>query len=355
MANKPVFNTTWLQSKKPENFDDPNHDLIYKRKVNDVPKIKTHITNSCTIAWNSITIDEKGRVFTCACDGHVPFPVGYVEDFNTFDEIFSSPQAQLTQQSILKKEFEYCATPQCGVETINKSYYEGSIYLAIQVDISCNLSCPSCRERLIFLNDKTILNEKFKLAERIHSWISSIDKKVIIEFAGGDPLASLVYLDMMELFSTSTNVKFQIRTNGLLLKTHFTKFDSKIKDKIHSMSISIDAASAETYELVRRGGKWDQLLNNLDYIKSSDIKNIKGNFVIQRDNINDIIPFVNFCKQYNLIPEFSVVEDWGTWHNFEEHCVHLPSSPYYTQFTKILTDPVFKENNVYIESLNNWL
>jgi MoaA/NifB/PqqE/SkfB family radical SAM enzyme len=227
--------------------------------------------------------------------------------------------------------------------------------LSIQLDISCNLSCPSCRERLIFLNNETILNEKFKLAEKIYSWISSIDKKVIIEFAGGDPLASLVYLDMMKLFSTLSNTRFIIRTNGLLLKTHFTKFDSKIKDKIHSLSISIDAASAKTYELVRRGGKWEQLLNNLDYVKSLDIKNIKGNFVIQRDNINDIIPFVNFCKQYNLIPEYWVIEDWGTWHNFEEHCVHLPSSPYYTQFTKIITDPVFKENNVYIESLNNWL
>lgn len=352
MSKNNKFNTTWLQPQRPDNYDDPNHDLIYKRKVQGVPSIKTHITNSCTVAWNSITIDEKGRVFTCACDGHVPFPVGYVQDFATFDEIFSSPQAKLTQHSILKKEFEYCATKFCGVESADRSYYEGKIYLAIQIDISCNLSCPSCRERLIFLNDQDILDSKFKLAEIMYTWISNTNKDVVIEFAGGDPLASLVYLKMMELFSASPNVKFQIRTNGLLLKTHLTKFGDKIKDKIISMSVSIDAASEETYEFVRRGGKWVQLLDNLEYLTSLNIENVSGNFVIQRDNINDVIPFINFCKQYNLIPSYWVVQDWGTWPNFEEHCVHLPTSPHYEEFKTALI--ALNQMNVH-HNLNNWL
>lgn len=349
MTNKSKFNTTWIQPQKPENFDDLNHDLVYKQRVQGVPSIKTHITNSCTIAWNSITIDEKGRVFTCACDGHVPFPVGQVKDFATFDDVFNSPQAILTQQSILKKEYEYCATKFCGIEAINKSYYEGSIYLAIQVDISCNLSCPSCRERLIFINDKEILDKKMQLAEIINKWISSTNKNIIIEFAGGDPFASLVYIDMMKLFSKSSNVKFQIRTNGILLKSHFNKFNL---GQIHSMSVSIDAASPDIYERVRRGGKWNTLIDNLKYLKSLDIKNTVGNFVIQRDNINDVVPFVDFCKQYNLIPNYWVVQDWGTWHNFEEHCVHLPTSPYYQEFKTAVAK--LDSLNI-LHNLNNWI
>lgn len=349
MKDKPTFNTTWVQKQKPLNFDDPNHDIVYKQKAQNVPSIKTHITNSCTVAWNSVTIDEKGRVFTCLCDGYVPFPVGNVEDFKSFNEIFSSPQALLTQESIVKKEFKYCATQFCGVESSNKSYRRGNIYLGINLDVSCNLSCPSCRERTIFINDKEILDNKLRLAKIIYSWIISTDKTIIIELAGGDPFVSLVYIDMIELFANADNAKFQIKTNGILLESHLGKFSS---DRIHSMSISIDAASADVYERVRRGGKWIQLLDNLEYLKSTNIKNVVGNFVIQRDNVGDIIPFVDFCQQYNLIPNYWVVQDWGTWINFEEHCVHIPASPYYQEFKQAVS--TLTSMNVY-HNLNNWL
>ena len=83
-----------------------------------------------------------------------------------------------------------------------------------------------------------------------------------------------------------------------------------------------------------------------------DIKNVAGNFVIQRDNIDDIVPFVGLCKKYNLNPNFWVVQDWGTWHNFEEHCVHLPTSPYYQEFKTAVAK--LDLMNIH-HNLSNWI
>jgi organic radical activating enzyme len=356
MAKNKKFNTMWIQSDKPNNWEDPNHDLVHKQKSFDLPKVKNQIKNSCNIAWNSLTIDEKGRVFTCICDGHVPFPVGYVQDFATFNEIFSSPQAQLTQQSILKKEYEYCATKFCGIESENKIYSEENIFLIIQTDTSCNITCPSCRERMIFINDETIIYNKHKQAEQMFKWINSTDKNVIVEFGGGEPLASLIYLKMLELFSTNNRVKFRIRTNGLLLKAHLPKFNPNILKNTLLLSISIDASSQQTYEKVRRGSKWNVLLDNLDYAKSLNFKfNRVGNFVVQKSNLDDVIPFIDLCKNYNLDPNFWVLQDWGTWHKFEEQCVHIPNSPDYKKFKEIFSNPIFAENNISMSAIKPWL
>ena len=355
MTNKPSFNTIWIQPRKPDNFDDPDHDLIYKRQVQGLPGIKTHISNSCHRPWNTITIDERGRIFTCICDGHVPFPVGHVNDFNSFEEIFNSPQAILTQQSIIKKEFEYCATQYCGIESTNKLVDPSEIYLVINIDNSCNLSCPSCRERIIFINDQDIISDKLKLSTRISTWIAKTNKKVVVEMSGnGDPFASLIYLDIVKLLAEFNNVYFIIKTNGLLLQAHLPKFNIPV-NRIVGLSVSIDAATEQIYNIVRRGGQWSQLLGNLEYLKRLGIKKLQGNFVIQRDNINDVIPFVEFCNQYNMYPRYAVLQDWGTWHNFEEHCVHIATSPYYEQFKKTINDPIFKKYKTNIDKLKSWI
>ena len=354
------FNTTWIQPKKPDNFDVQNHDLLYKQKAFDLPSIKLSIPYHCSLPWNTLTIDEQGRIFTCMCDGWVPFSVGTITDFLSFEEIFESQQAKLTQESVIKKEYNYCATKNCGIEIKDISVPDGIINLYINLDVSCNLSCPSCRERVIFLNDENLLEQKMKAARIIHSWLIKSQKKVIISFGGGDPFASLIYIDMIKLFSTVDNVFFIIKTNGLLLKKYFLEFNKLIK-KINEISVSIDAASATTYEITRRGGKWNTLLENLEYLKSLNIGNDSannknyGNFVIQRDNIDDVLPFIDFCNYYKLIPNFSIVQDWGTWHNYKEHCVHLPDSPHYEKFKQIITSPVFEQNNVDIRGIKQWI
>lgn len=245
-----VLNTNWVTKSKPVDFDHTDSDLEYKRSVSGLPSVKTNINTHCAIPWHLAAVDFKGRVFVCHC--YVPFSVGNVKDFSSFDEIFQSSQATLIKESILKKEYKYCATDLCGIKdkiNLPNSVTDTEYKLCVQLDNSCNISCPSCRERLIFINDKEIIKERFSWAEQMYQWITNTNKKVSIVLAGGDALASLLYRDVIELFSNAENVSFVIRTNGLLIKNHFNTLKKIISRS--DISISIDAATKETYEKVR--------------------------------------------------------------------------------------------------------
>jgi organic radical activating enzyme len=346
---KRSFNTIWTTKYEPENFNEPDSDLVYKRKAFNLPSIKTDIKYKCFVPFTNVTVDARGRVFVCHCDGFVPFPVGHVMDFKTFDEIFSSPEAVKIQESIASGEYNFCAVNHCGIRYVQKDLHT-SLKLFIQIDISCNITCPSCRERMVFIKDEKIIDNLFVLTERMKEWIAHTDQPVQVELAGGDPFASILYSRVIKSYSELPNIRFSLKTNGLLLEKNCHLIDT-IKDKT-SFSISIDAATEETYKIVRRGGQWDTLLHNLEYFVTLN-KFGMGNFVIQKTNYKECIEFVKFCKKYNLAPSFSVLQDWGTWDNFDEQVVHLRSSPYYEEFKQIFKDEIFKSVN--LSCIKFWL
>lgn len=354
---KPSFNTTWIQAVKPENFDNADHDLEYKRKSQNVPLTKTHITNTCTAPFNQLTLDNKGRVFNCRCSGHVPFPVGYSNEFESFDDIFNSPMSLTHRDSVVNKQFTYCASQYCGIEGGDINLKPGGIYIALEMDFSCNLTCPSCRERMIFINDPVMIDKFNAMADDLCRWVGSTDKKVFIEFCGGDPYASIFYATLIERLVEYENTILITRTNGLLLLKNSSVIEKHLRQI--SLSISIDAASKEVYELVRRGGRWSNLIDNLDYAKHLMDTNpnfkVSSSFVVQKENLDDMIPFLEFTKNYNMPPIYAILEDWGVWNgNYEEQCVHLPSSPLYEKFVKIVNDPVFDQYNVNVDKFKAW-
>lgn len=69
------------------------------------------------------------------------------------------------------------------------------------------------------------------------------------------------------------------------------------------LSISIDASSKDVYEKIRRGGNWETLCENMEYISrlrnSSNIKHIKLNFTIQKTNAHQMEAFVEQAKAWN--------------------------------------------------------
>ena len=355
--SKSKYNTTWIQDTKPDNYDDPEHDLVYKRQAHSVPSLKTHIKNTCNIVTNNLAMDYKGRVFNCRCSGHAPFSLGYAHEFNTFDEIFNSPIGTKHRQSVDSKQFIYCATQFCGIEGNNLSQYSGKYYIALEMDFSCNLTCPSCRNRMIFVNDPKILKEYDNVIDNLCKWIQSTEKQVVIEFCGGDSYASIYYESLIKRLVQFKNTIVLTRTNGLLLLKNADVIENHLSQIL--LSISIDAASKDVYEKVRRGGKWTTLIENLEYVKRLTDANptflVESRFTIQRDNLDDVIPFLEFSKKYNLRINYGVMEDWGVWiDKYEENCAHLPSSPVFEKFIKIINDPIFKEYGVYIDNLKHW-
>ena len=326
-------------------------DLEYKRRSADLPKIKTNVTSHCWNPWQMVNIDFKGRVFVCWCDGHLPWPVGHVQDFSSFYDIFNSSQAQTIQQSINDKTYKYCATHTCSMVTKQLPWV--SLYLGI--DNSCNLSCPSCRTQLIYDKSDEWLAERYRWIDTIVTWAESTDYPVkVVIGSDGDPFASRVYWRALTYLQSCANVRYEFMTNGLLMRNHLQALNLDVLNRIDKITVSIDSPQADTYEQLRRGGKFTQLLTNLEFLRATDIV-AHGHMIVQKANLDQVFEFIEFCEQYRLEPEFTVLEDWGTWHDYISQCVHLPQSPDYAKFVATFTDPIISQRDISLARIQQWL
>ena len=151
-----------------------------------------------------------------------------------------------------------------------------------------------------------------------------------------------------EILKTEFNslVSYSIRTNGTLIKRHIDEL--QFLPNLKEIEISIDAASQEVYENVRRPAKWSNLLENLNYI--IDLRKtynfvITANFVIQRATLSDTIAFIKFCWERDLLAAPTLLQDWASFEDFDSECVHRPTDTNFKEFLKVIRDPIMRELN----------
>jgi len=89
-------------------------------------------------------------------------------------------------------------------------------------------------------------------------------------------------------------------TNGQLITEKVV--DASIRSAISEIIFSIDGATAETYEAIRRGGKWDRLVKNLDLVAmmKREAKTrkpaVRMNFTCMQTNIEELPAMVDFAR-----------------------------------------------------------
>lgn len=287
----------------------------YLYKLLSMPRGATSTTligNKCNIPYYTIVIDQLGNCLLCDCDGWLPIPVGKVEDFNSIDEVLSSPIAKMLQQDVSAGKFMWCAVDHCGIR--NQDRIKKHVTLSINIDDSCNLQCPSCRRDSIMLTSGPVYDYRLQMANIILGWLEKYDYPIRINTSGsGDPLASAIMRPIIKNFYPKDDQTFMISTNGLLIKKQISD-GLPIFDSITTFKISIDAGSKEVYEDVRRPGKWEVLLENFDYLKMlGKGSSVQLMFALQNKNYKDIPRFVDLCNHYGFYGVIHQLDDWGTW------------------------------------------
>lgn len=331
-----------------------NLDTAYLYKLNSLPRgsnSSTPITNSCAAPYRTVGIDFNSNCLICTCDGWLPVPVGKVQDFNSFEEVWNSPIAKILQNDIDQKKFTWCAVDHCGIKTHNIVLPKYTLQL--NIDESCNLACPSCRRTAIMHSSGEEFNNKVENVKRILQWLEKFEEPILITMSGnGDPFASHIIRPLVQSYVPKPTQQFRIRTNGLLLKKQLQT--SSLFNNIYELSISIDAGSKEVYEDVRRPGKWDLLLENLDYVVDANKASITQlHFCLQQKNYRDLPNFVKLCQAYGFTGHVSDLLDWGTWVNqpvpvpdawtiangtFQDHNVLNPEHPDHQECLSILRE-----------------
>lgn len=323
----------------------PEEKRFVREQIENFGKSK-NLRIFCSDPFTGCSIDRNGDVFVCTCDGKLPVSVGHIMDFETLEEIWNNPVARCLQTTIVDGSFKYCDVKRCGIlhnnEATRTNYekhkHKKTIFL--NIDESCNLQCPSCRDNLIYIKEGQEYDYKIEWINYFHELVKRYSGHLNIFTSGnGDPFASEIYQDFLKTCSLKKDQYFSFLTNGLLLKKRMEQNPFLI-ESTKTIMISMDAGSKAVYERVRRPGKWNNLIDNLDYLKYlKNNYNIQAqlNFVIQKDNYFDIPNFINLAKTYDFRTHYAELEDWATGSGkfYRDNAVHLLNHPEHLQYIGI--------------------
>lgn len=300
---------------------------------------KHGITNTCNHAHKVLTVDVNGNCMLCGCDAWLPVSVANILELDSIDAVWHTPTAKLLQQDIDAKKYTWCSVDSCGIKKMNQ--IKDRYFISINVDEGCNLACPSCRIHKINYTSGSQYESRLRIAKHLVDLINKFDKPCEVMMSGnGDPFASLVYRPLLLNMEPKDNIHIRMLTNALMLKKVMPK--TKIKDSIRYLDISIDAGDKATYERLRLGGRWEVLLENLDYVKQEFNCEVTLKFVLQRDNVDSVENFVELVERYGFRGNIMPLEDWGTMKNFSDHSVMNPENPMNAKANKLLDK--FRDN-----------
>ncbi len=301
--------------------------------------------------------------------------VGYLRDAS-FDEIWKGRMAQLQRLSVINRTFYFCNRQNCRymkkefkaakekeIDSIvsEKDYYlpipSNPKHVAVDIDQTCNLRCKYCREEIhrISDSDKKILESvSYKIKNEI---VPYCDELMLA--GNGEVFASKYYLSILFYENKEgERKKLQLTTNALLLNGEMIRKMSGIYDDIE-LWISIDAASKETYESVRRNGKWEVLLEKLALIKKYREENvisfIRFNFIVTSKSYLEMLDFIEFAKKFKAdsvlfqrLEKTNAISD----EEFDKLSIFSRGGEVKEDYKEFLQNPVFndpiinRENNV---------
>jgi organic radical activating enzyme len=324
----------------------------------------------CYHPFNSVTIDTRGECFVCICQAWLPISVGNILDFNSLTDIVRSPKAREIQSSIVDGTYKYCDNKTCHLIAQNEletrlDHRPDTVnWIVFAIDDSCNLTCPSCRTEMIFVNKGEEFEHRMKISNHITKLIQEHHQFLRFTLSGdGDPFASHVYRNILENLQLTKDdqVEIEIVTNGILAKSHWDRMTG-IHNHITRFKISFDAGSPEVYAITRRGGDWNKLIESSEYIIKWKQKNysdmeVVANFVVQTSNYKDIHNYVNITKKLGFEEiSFQKVVDWGKWDTtgvnyFVDHAVWMESHSNYQELVTIINDPLLNDKRIQLTNL----
>jgi len=209
----------------------------------------------------------------------------------------------------------------------------------------CNLRCIMCASRTEYAMPSHVR----KTQENLKHFF---DKEIRILLTGnGDLLARPDTRQLLEEFDANRyrGVEFEILTNGLLWTP---KMWERIKHcHFHTINISVDAATPETYERIRRGGRWEALVAALDLIRQAlsegRFRYVMMNMTVMRSNYREIPAFIALARRYGFHAVFAPIH--GTW--ADENIFALDDRAALEELRQILTDPALYGPNVDLRSI----
>lgn len=279
--------------------------------------------------------------------------------FNS-DFSWNGYEAQEFRHSILDGSFRYCDELACPFlmrnrlpkrKDLHDSYFRkiidnntvilenGPIEILLNYDRSCNLSCPSCRET-VFFEDKETIEYYDKTMDAVLPPLLS-NAKILDLSQAGEALASPHFRRLLKSLGPAKypDLKITLLTNLKLVSEKTWRELGDTAGSIKTLRLSIDGATPQTLEKLRRGLKWGRMLDALAFIrdlrKSSKLDYVPVNFIIQKDNFRELPMMLELCSSYCIdILQAARICGHGSYTDdqFKDIDVGDPAHPLYAEY-----------------------
>ncbi len=185
--------------------------------------------------------------------------------------------------------------------------------LHLQVSSGCNLDCFMCSEHLRPVGARHGRNLKVLPEEvfaRLEAEVFPYSERVYFG-VGGEPMLAPELPGWIERARRHNQV-VHLTTNGTRISTD--AIAEVLARDVASIEISIDGATAETYERIRFGARFDVLQRNFERLDRArralppaERARVRLCFVILRSNVHELAPLVELAARHGI-------ESVAAWH-----------------------------------------
>lgn len=338
----------------------------------------------CIRPFAEAQIMANGDVLGCCPAWVNHFKLGNLKE-KSLKDIWNDTPAQEFRKSILDGSFRFCNEKSCPIlqskhgEVSHRSKMNENIcypeviddinnekvildhdplHYQMAYDRSCNLSCPSCRPELIYAN-----GSERESIEHFQTEIMANIKtsRRLTVTPSGDPFASVTFRNFL------INLKREdapnlggitILTNGLLVKKYWNELSEFVRSKVDCISVSVDATTQDVYHKIRRGGNFQTLIENLEFIRDEiKVRNFAISTVIQRDNYQQLSDFITFAKrfkcnrlQYQIFePDFRIWGERSYIDEWKDKAIQEKTHNLHQDFLKYINDIELNHTDLHID------
>jgi molybdenum cofactor biosynthesis enzyme MoaA len=338
----------------------------------------------CPYPFTHMSTSFQGSTHACSCPAWVPFSIGNILQAETADAVWNSDVAAEIRRSVLDGDFSHCSRTLCSYITAQKlprrsdvvepklrEYIDQHVtridelpkMVELNHDPTCNLACPSCRTGMVAATADDVDVYARATSRVILPLLKKVEGQTYIT-GGGEAFASQHFRSILRALNRAEypGLSVYLITNALLITpSRWSEFPD-LAEMVNIVSVSVDAARAETYEKLRRPGKWAALTRSLEFLaglrRAQQIRALGLNFVVQKDNFREILDFVALADHHGADQIwFQRVVNYGTYDEatFADVNVAAPTHPDHAELLQILRNPVLKRPTILTHMLMSLL
>lgn len=301
----------------------------------------------------------------------------------SFDEIWNSEQAQAMRQGVLDGSFRHCHKDRCQsivngllpkredirdpllreiIRTGRTRMEEAPSVIFLAHDVTCNLSCPSCRSDLVVADEAQ--EARFELIEKtvIQPMLASSNATRLSVAGQGDPFASPHYRSILRYVADQElNIRLSLATNAVLLNEYRWQQYQGLEKYQPFVDVSIDACRPWTYAVLRRPASWEKLLPNLEFLgrlrAQNKISGFQVNATVQLDNFLEIPELVALVPQIGAdrVRLYMIQNTGGHLAaDYDRKNIADTSHPLHLAFLEVLRDPDLASDRVMLSDIGAW-